>query len=116
MTYTYSFTCHFLSSDYAVLAIANLLPVSVIMILIFSPIYPPLTNITNPLILAMPSPCLPICVMSTSYSLPTWGCIAPAELLLKLLVLLFVLYDCLFPKLVRGGGGLSFSCPGCNLI
>ena len=114
-------------SAYAVLAIATLLLTSVIVILTRSPICPPLTNITHPCTLAMPSPWSPICVISTSYSLPTWSCIASVESLLKLGLLILLLlptsdllfllpYSCLFPKLVRGGGGLSFSCPGCDLI
>src|SRR5919202_2539661 len=94
--------------DHLGLATANLLPVCVIMILTFSAICPPLTNTIHPCTLAIPSPFLPICVMFTSYSLPTWSCIASVEPLSLLLLLLFCCCCCCcccpFPKLVRGGG------------
>src|ERR1043165_3393221 len=51
-------------------AVANLAPTLVTFTLALWPGLPAFTKITNPWILAIPSPCLLISVICTSYSLP----------------------------------------------
>jgi hypothetical protein len=51
-------------------AVANLAPTLVTLIFVFWPGLPPFTKITNPCTLAMPSPCLLVSVICTSYSFP----------------------------------------------
>src|SRR5919205_4473487 len=51
-------------------AVANLAPTLVIFTLQLCPNLPPFTNMTNPCTLAIPSPCLLVSVICTSYSLP----------------------------------------------
>ncbi len=51
-------------------AVANRPPTWVIFTFAFCPTCPPLTNITKPSTLAIPSPFLLISVMETSYSFP----------------------------------------------
>ena len=52
-------------------AVANLSPTCLTLTLTFCLTCPFLTNNTNPCTLAIPSPCLLISIISTSYSLPT---------------------------------------------
>src|SRR5881628_3239418 len=51
-------------------AVANLAPTLVTLILLVWPTLPFFTKITNPCTLAMPSPCLLVSVICTSYSFP----------------------------------------------
>src|SRR3712207_1172946 len=51
-------------------AVANLAPTLVIFTLQLWPTLPPFTKMTNPCTLAIPSPCLLVSVICTSYSLP----------------------------------------------
>jgi hypothetical protein len=64
-------------------AVANLFPTCSTLTLTFCLTCPFLTNNTNPCTLAIPSPCLLISIISTSYSLPTSTGFGAGEPLLK---------------------------------
>ena len=62
--------CGSVSCGAARSAVANLAPTLVIFIFTFCPTFAFFTKITKPWTLAMPSPCLLVSVICTSYSLP----------------------------------------------
>src|ERR671930_1882248 len=80
---------YFFIISYTISAVANLSPTCVIFTFKFCPACPFFTKITNPCILAIPSPLLLVSVICTSYSLPVSPGFEP-KLLLKLLPLLLL--------------------------
>src|ERR687888_2122633 len=61
---------YFFIISYTISAVANLSPTCVILAFKFCPTCPFFTKITNPCILAIPSPFLLVSVICTSYSFP----------------------------------------------